>query len=93
MTDQILIDRTESRIHQLEEESDESGPGEKSAVRAFDDAVDDWNALIGDVLQGYPVTDTVKERVRAMVCTSLRVATWSPASGLHSCSRPSPTTW
>ena len=61
--DQILIDLIESRIHQLEEDGGENGPGEASAAQAFDDAVDDWNALLGELLQGYRVTDTVTARV------------------------------
>jgi hypothetical protein len=78
--DHILMDRIEARIRRLEAEGGENGLGEPSAAQAFDDAVANWDALIGDILQSYRVTDTVKTRARAMVCASLRVATWSPAS-------------
>ncbi len=79
VTDHIL-DRIESRIGQLEAEGDETGPDESAAVQEFNEAIDDWDGLIMTFLKDLPATDTVKERARAMVCTSLRVATWSPAS-------------
>ena len=79
-TDQILMDRIESRLQRLEDESAETGPDESAVVQEFNEAIDDWDVLIGRYLEDLPVTDTVKERAQAMVCTSLRAATWSPAS-------------
>lgn len=74
------MDRIESRLHQLEDESAETGPDELVAVQEFNEAIDDWDVLIRRFLKDLPVTDMVSERARAMVCASLLVATWSPAS-------------
>lgn len=78
--EQILMDLVESRLKQLEDESAETGPDESAAVQEFNEAIDDWDALVRTFLEDLPVTDPVGERIQAMVCASLRVATWSPAS-------------
>ena len=77
---QAFMDQIESRIHKLETRAAETGLDESVAEQEFNKAVDDWDVLIEKSLEDVPVQDTVKERAQAMVCASLRAATWSPAS-------------
>ncbi len=78
--DQIVMDQIESRLHELENEAAETDPDASAALAEFNEAIDDWEGLIRTLLGDLPVTDTVRERAQAMVCASLRVATWSPMS-------------
>ena len=77
---QSLMDQIELRIRKLENEAAETDLDESVAEQEFNGAVDDWDVLVGTSLEDVPVQDAVKERAQAMVCTSLRAATWSPAS-------------
>ena len=77
---QVLMDQIESRVRRLEQMDAEDGPSESVSIQEFNKAIDDWDTLVDKSLEGLPVTDSVRKRVRAMVYTSLRVAIWAPAS-------------